>query len=66
MGYGRTNKPLICSGADIASLVREASTEALRENIENKDSGNPVVKNSHFEVALTKVFPSVSRQVGLY
>jgi ribosome biogenesis ATPase len=50
------------SGADIASLVREAATEALRENIENKDPTNPTVKGAHFEVALTKVFPSVSRQ----
>ena len=44
--------------------MREAATEALRENIENKDPTNPTVKGAHFEVALTKVFPSVSRQVS--
>jgi SpoVK/Ycf46/Vps4 family AAA+-type ATPase len=50
------------SGADLASLVREAATEALRQNLEQKDQGTPVVNASHFEIALRKVLPSVSKQ----
>ena len=43
-------------GADIESLVREAAMLALRENIDSKE-----VKMKHFEDALKKVGPSVSR-----
>jgi ribosome biogenesis ATPase len=50
------------SGADLASLVREAATEALRQNLEQKDERIPVVNASHFEIALRKVLPSVSKQ----
>ena len=43
-------------GADIESLVREAAMLALRENINNKE-----VKMKHFEEALKKVGPSVTK-----
>lgn len=61
------------SGADMASLVREATVEALRQEQEKeKASRNPgqgdvedevltiTVEKRHFEYAFTKVFPSVS------
>ena len=44
------------AGADIESLVREAAMLALRENINNKE-----VKMRHFEEALKKVGPSITR-----
>lgn len=44
--------PLL-SGADLASLAREAATSALR-------AGEWEVKDAHFEEALTRVLPSVS------
>jgi transitional endoplasmic reticulum ATPase len=43
-------------GADIESLVREAAMLALRENINNQE-----VKMKHFEEALKKVGPSVTK-----
>ena len=43
-------------GADMESLVREAAMLALRENIESKE-----VKMKHFEEALKKVAPSVTK-----
>jgi transitional endoplasmic reticulum ATPase len=44
------------TGADLESLVREAAMLALRENIETKE-----VKKKHFEDALRKVRPSVTK-----
>ncbi len=44
------------TGADIEALVREAAMLALRENINTK-----IVKNTHFQKALDKVMPSVSK-----
>ena len=43
-------------GADIESVVREAGMLTLRENIDNKE-----VKMKHFEEALKKVGPSVTK-----
>jgi len=45
------------TGADIEALVREAAMLALRESKEAKQ-----VKSSHFEDALKKVKPSVTKQ----
>lgn len=47
------------SGADIASLVREASEAALRRNI-NNESSDLCVTEEDFEIALNKVKPSVT------
>jgi len=44
------------TGADIEALVREAALIALRESMDSK-----VVKKSHFEEALKKIKPSVSK-----
>jgi len=44
------------TGADIESLVREAALLSLRESIDSKE-----VKKKHFEEALKKVRPSVSK-----
>jgi len=44
------------TGADLESLAREAAMLALRENIETE-----IVLKSHFEKALEKVRPSVSK-----
>ena len=44
------------TGADLEALAREAAMLALRENIEAKE-----VKTKHFEEALTKVKPSVTK-----
>jgi transitional endoplasmic reticulum ATPase len=43
-------------GADLESLAREAAMLALRENIESK-----IVKKKHFDLAMEKVRPSVSK-----
>jgi transitional endoplasmic reticulum ATPase len=47
------------TGADIEGLCREAAMIALRENIESKS-----VSQSHFEKAMNKVLPSVSKQLS--
>ncbi len=44
------------TGADLAALVREAALTAMREDI-----NAPVVKFKHFEQALTRVRPSVTK-----
>ena len=44
------------TGADIEALAREAAMLALRENIETK-----IVRKKHFEEAMKKVHPSVSK-----
>jgi len=50
------------SGADLAQLVREAATAALQENLDSGDPSTPVVTKEHFEIALNKVLPSVSKK----
>src|SRR3989338_7197185 len=45
-------------GADIESVCREAATLALRENIQARE-----ILPRHFEQALEKVRPSVTREV---
>jgi transitional endoplasmic reticulum ATPase len=49
------------TGADLAALVREAALIALREDI-----NNPVVRRKHFEQALQKIRPSVTKQMLEY
>ncbi len=44
------------TGADLEALVRESALIALRENIESKE-----VKKKHFEEALKKIKPSVTK-----
>ncbi|MGC9112038.1 CDC48 family AAA ATPase [Acidilobus sp.] len=44
------------TGADLAALVREAALTAMREDI-----NSPIVKFKHFEQALNKVRPSVTK-----
>lgn len=46
----------------MASLVREASVEALRESIESGSPDVPIVQARHFQIALKKVVPSVSKR----
>jgi len=56
------------SGADLASLVREACVCAIRENLKvspevkdgEKEESLPLLCLSHFEMAIEKVYPSVS------
>ncbi|KAG0603067.1 hypothetical protein M758_10G063700 [Ceratodon purpureus] len=60
------------SGADLASLVREACTAALKDRIRMANGADNMshgvdtkserlcVTSRHFEIALTRVFPSVS------
>lgn len=45
-------------GADIESVCREAATLALRENIDSRE-----ILPRHFEQALEKVRPSVTKEV---
>ncbi len=45
------------TGADLEALVREAAMVSLREDIESKE-----VKKKHFEEAMKKVSPSVTKQ----
>ena len=53
---------VLFSGADLASLVREASVNALREFMSTGQSKEKslLVSNRHFEAAFKKVKPSVS------
>jgi len=44
------------TGADLEALTREAAMLALRENIKNK-----IVKKKHFDAAIQKVGPSVTK-----
>ena len=49
------------SGADLEALVREAAMAALRENINCKE-----VKKKHFEEALKKISPSITKEMMEY
>jgi transitional endoplasmic reticulum ATPase len=49
------------SGADLEALCREAAMNALRENIKAKE-----VRMKHFEEALKKVTPSLTKEVIEY
>jgi transitional endoplasmic reticulum ATPase len=49
------------TGADLAALVREAAMIALREDI-----NATVVSRRHFEEAMKKVRPSVTKQMLEY
>jgi ribosome biogenesis ATPase len=50
------------SGADLASLVREACVCAIRENLKlsTGEDSMPSLRLEHFRDARTKVFPSVN------
>ena len=65
------------SGADLASLIREAGVAALRSTLYANGTMQPVpsydsmstvprlsVKREHFEMAFRKVAPSVTKQVS--
>lgn len=51
------------TGADLSQIIREASLAALRERIEGKvpPEKEIILHTSHFEFALEKVRPSVSK-----
>ncbi|MFH8108886.1 MAG: AAA family ATPase [Candidatus Aenigmatarchaeota archaeon] len=49
------------SGADLEALCREAAMNALREDIKAK-----VVKKKHFEQALKKITPSLTKETQAY
>ncbi len=56
------------SGADLAALVREASVQTLKEFMKSRNDENSTqleiqVTLQHFEQALLKVRPSVSKEV---
>ena len=56
----------IFSGADLSALVREAAVTALRQRMllpNAADDVNIRVGKRHFEVAFSKVKPSVSEKV---
>ena len=52
------------SGADIQALVREASIEALKQRISGVIAPEDKIRVTgiHFETALTKIKPSISRE----
>ncbi len=54
--YYLSKKTIGYTGADLKSLVREAAMLALRESIDSKE-----VNKKHFEEALKKIKPSVSK-----
>ena len=47
------------SGADIENICREAGMQAIREKMEDFD----VVKNKHFEFAMTKIKSTLPKNV---
>jgi len=49
------------SGADLEALCREAGMNALRENMKAKE-----VKQKHFETALKKITPSLTKKIEKY
>lgn len=53
---------MVLSGADLTALVEEASLTAIREAMKSGTSDSCVHKR-HFDVALTKVRPSVNDAV---
>lgn len=56
------------TGADLAALVREAATEAIKELMINgsKSVETPSVNNEHFLKAVAKIRPSVTEKVNNY
>lgn len=50
------------SGADLSSLVREASLNAVRESVNSMENYLARVSNHHVEQAFAKIRPSISRQ----
>ncbi|ESO87775.1 hypothetical protein LOTGIDRAFT_166366 [Lottia gigantea] len=52
------------TGADLAALVREASVCALKELIQQTSTNTavPMVTRQHFDLALNKIKPSVSKK----
>jgi len=50
------------TGADIAALVKEAAMLALREAINNKEPHAREVTMRHFEEAMTRVQPSLTKR----
>lgn len=54
------------TGADLAALVREAATEAIKELMINGTTPveTPSVNNEHFVKAVAKIRPSVTEKVS--
>ncbi|KNC85410.1 hypothetical protein SARC_02409 [Sphaeroforma arctica JP610] len=50
------------SGADLSSLVREATVSSLRESILYGKAHTPVVSMSHFDQAFANTYPSVTEK----
>ena len=50
------------SGADLSSLVKEASLGAVRNSLYSSECEEVFVTMEHFEEAFSKVFPSVSQK----
>jgi ribosome biogenesis ATPase len=50
------------SGADLAALVREAQLCALRLAISSGTTNKIEITSDDFDLALSKVFPSVSKK----
>ncbi|EPZ32155.1 AAA+ ATPase domain-containing protein [Rozella allomycis CSF55] len=50
------------SGADLSSLLREASIAALRQKMLSNSQEPVFVAKEHFEEAFSRVFPSVSKE----
>lgn len=52
------------TGADLSAIVREASIAALRDRILGRSTSKQdiILTESHFEIALNKVNPSVSSE----
>ncbi|KAJ1419970.1 P-loop containing nucleoside triphosphate hydrolase [Sesbania bispinosa] len=59
---GRSEACENLSGADLAALMNEAAMAALEEKLTSTETtcGTFTIKTNHFEVALSKVSPSVS------
>lgn len=58
----------VSSGADLAALVREAAMSALREYMTGSgvmDAAAVIVHATHFDIALSKVKPSVTAKVSV-
>lgn len=60
---GKSDRCHNYTGADLAALVREAAVQSLKEHLKRPNAGGSLaVSAEHFEMALSKIRPSISEK----